>query len=158
MVQNVSNQNNYGSISKIGATETGRVVYQLNDSNGKFVGKLSVSPKDTDTFERSYKTIMEEAPKLQKFAENTTEADLKKKKKRASWIIGIATGIGALIPVYLTRNLKAGWRQILPTLGGASVGLGVGILGVKKSLTPPGANKLNEASKALSSIDIQPLT
>ena len=159
MVQNVTNQNNgYGSINRIGTTENGRGVYQVSDADGKVKGRLSVAAKDCDTFEKSYKTILNAAPKLQKFAESTTPEEMQKKRKKSLWTIGILGAIGASVPIYLTRNLTGNWKvlkQSLAALGGAIVGLGSGIFAAKKSMTPPGAQELTEASKVISTLDIQ---
>ena len=78
MVKSVNTQgnNNYGTINKIGTTENGRSVYQISDGTGKIAGRLSVAAKDCDTFEKSYETILNAAPKLQKFAENTTPENI----------------------------------------------------------------------------------
>lgn len=159
MVQNVSvqNQNNYGSINRIGTTETGRVVYQVSDGAGRVAGRLSVAAKDSDTFEKSYQAMMEAAPKLQKFAETTTPEKMKKKQKKASWTVGILGALGAGVGIWLTRNAKnwATLKQISAALGGAIVGLGSGLFVVNKAMTPPGAKELSKASQTMSKLDIQ---
>ena len=72
-------QNSYGNIQRVGASENGRVLYRVIDSNGQEAGKLTVAGKDTDKFEQSYREIMEAAPKIQKFVtENSSEEDIKK--------------------------------------------------------------------------------
>lgn len=158
MVQNVSvqNQNNYGSINRIGTTETGRVVYQVSDGAGRVAGRLSVAAKDSDTFEKSYQTMMEAAPKLQKFAENTTPEKMQKKQKKVAWGVGILGAVGAGLGIWFTRNSGI-LKQSLVALGGAVVGLGTGVFMANKAMTPPGAKELNDASKTLSKLDIQPV-
>ena len=158
MVQNVNMQGNspFGTIDKIGTTENGRSVYQISDGSGKVAGRVSVAGKDCDTFEKSYETIINAAPKLQKFAENTTPEKMKKKQKTASWTIGILSAVGTGLAIFFTRNAKT-WKQCLAALGGLVGGFGVGVFSAKKMLTPPGANEINEATKAISQLDIQPL-
>ena len=153
-------QNAYGSINKVGTTADGRVIYQVNDPTGRVAGRLSVPVKDCDTFEYSYKKVIEVAPKLQEYANKMTPEKIKKKQKCASWTIGILGAIGAGIPIYLTRNL-AGKRVLLKqtgaALGGAIVGLGTGIFAARKMLTPPGAKEITEAQNMLQKIDIKPV-
>ena len=48
-------------------------------------------------------------------------------------------------------------KQSLAALGGAILGLGGGVFAAQKAMTPPGAKELNEASKTLSTLDIQPM-
>ncbi len=158
MVQNVTNQgqNLYGSINRVGTTQDGRGVYQVNDGTGKVAGRLSVAENDCDKFEKTYQKIMEAAPKIQAFAAEATPEKLEKKKKRASWTLGISTLVGAAIPIYLTRNAKV-WKQALAAIPGALVGLMGGSMIARKTLTPPGMAELNEASKTLESLDIKPM-
>ena len=58
--------------------KNGRVVYQVIDGNGQEAGKMSIPQKDCDVFEKSYKDIIETAPKLQKFAEKHSSEDSRK--------------------------------------------------------------------------------
>lgn len=159
MVQNINMQNTnaYGSIDKIGKTNNGRVVYQITDSNGNIAGKMSIPEKDCDTFEKSYNSIIESAPKLQAYAQTTTPEDMKKKQKRIGWTIGIGSGIGGFIGIYLSRNMKT-WKQILTTLAGTVAGFLTSSYVAGKTMTPPGARELSQATNALSKIDIQPVT
>ena len=57
MVQNISaqNPNGFGTINRIGMTENGRVIYQIIDGSGAQAIKMSVAPKDCDSFEKSYR-------------------------------------------------------------------------------------------------------
>ena len=136
-------------------------IYQVNYSSGRVAGRLSVASKDSDSFEKSYQTIIQNAPKLQKYAETTSADDLKKQKKKAYWIIGGLTALCSAVPIYLTRNLEGKRvlaKQCLATLAGAAVGLSAGVFAAKKISTPPGAVELNEASKVLASLDIERLS
>ena len=89
MVQNVSSQNTmqnqnsngFGGISRIGMTDNGRVIYQVVDGTGQKALKMSVAQKDSDTFERSYNTIMTTGPKLQQYMQNTPPEKIQKKTK-----------------------------------------------------------------------------
>ena len=158
MVQNYNS--GYGVINKVGTTADGRVVYQVNDPTGKVAGRLSVPLKDCDTFEHSYKQVIDAAPKLQTYMNKMTPEKMKKKQKTAKWTIGILGAIGAGVPAYLTRNLVGKGqvlKQVLASLGGAVVGLGSGIFVAKKMLTPPGAKEIAAAQKNLENIDIRPV-
>ena len=158
MVQNVSNQgqNAYGAINRVGTTQDGRAVYQVTDGAGKIAGRLSVAPTDCDKFEQSYQKIMEAAPKTQEFATNTTPEKMAKKKKRASWTLGLMTLVGAGVPIFLTRNSKL-WKQALSAVAGGFVGLIGGAMIARKTLTPPGAKEINEATKTLETLDVKPM-
>lgn len=161
MVQNVSNQNSggYGSINRIGATENGRVIYQITDDSGKVAGNLSVAQKDCDTFEKSYKDIMEATPKLQKYVQTTPPEKMEKMQRLSKWIIAGGLLIGGLIPAIKVKG--DGWtgviKQIFATLLGAGVGLGAGVTIATKTCTPPGSIQFTKASQNLSKIDIQPV-
>lgn len=158
MVQNISNQASaYGTINKIGMTENGRVVYQVIDGKGQEAGKMSIPQKDCDVFEKSYRDIMETAPKLQKFAEkHSTEESRKKLKKTSNWTIGLCTVLGAGIGIFKTTNM-ATWKQVLCTLGTSIAGFAAGI-GLSYAFTaPPGITKFNKATQNISKLDIQPV-
>lgn len=161
MVQNVSSQSvgNYGSINKIGSTENGRVVYQVTDGAGQVAGKLSVAQKDCDTFEKSYKDMMEAAPKLQEYAQKATPREIEKKQRLSKWIIGGATLICGLIPAIKVKgdDFWGAVKQIGATLLGTGVGLGLGVGIAGKTCTPPGSIQFSKASQKLSKLDIQPL-
>lgn len=150
----------YGTINKVGTTADGRVIYQVNDPTGRVAGRLSVPLKDCDTFEHSYKQVIDAAPKLQAYMNKMTPEKMKKKQKTVKWIVGILGGLGAGIPIYLTRNIVGKGhilKQTAAALGGAIVGLGTGIFAAKKILTPPGAKEIAVAQKNLENIDIRPV-
>ncbi len=161
MVQNVSNQssNNYGSINRIGTAENGRVIYQVTDGSGQVAGKLSVAQKDCDTFEKSYKDMMEAAPKLQKYVQNTPPQKMEKMQRLSKWIIAGGVLLGGLIPAIKVKG-NGFWgtmKQIGATLLGAGVGLGLGVTVATKTCTPPGSIQFTKASQNLSKVDIQPV-
>lgn len=153
MVQNV---NSYGAITKVGQTENGRVIYQVIDGNGQVAGKMSIAQKDCDVFEKSYKDIIETAPKLQKFAEkHSSEESRKKLKKTSNWITGLSAAVGAGIGIFKTTHLNKTWMQALFTIGGAIAGLAAG-MGISFAVTaPPGIMKFNKATRNISKLDIQ---
>lgn len=161
MVQNVSNQsaNNYGSINRIGTTENGRIVYQVTDGSGQVAGKLSVAQKDCDTFEKSYKDMMEAAPKLQKYVQTTPPEKMEKKQRLSKWIIAGSALICGLLPAIKVKGegVPGAIKQIFATLLGTGVGLGIGIGVATKTCTPPGSVQFTKASQNLSKIDIQPV-
>lgn len=158
MVQNINGQspNQFGTINRVGATSDGRLIYQVKDGDNQEVGKISIPGKDQDVFEKSYKDIMESAPKIQKYAQtHSSPEDIKKRKRASRWIVGICAAIGAGIPIYLTRKATT-VKQVLATavgiVGGLTGGFGLSIL----TTTPPGTLKFAKASKNLSKIDVRP--
>lgn len=161
MVQNISTPatNNYGAVSKIGTTENGRIIYQLTDPTGQVAGKISVAQKDCDTFEKSYKTIMETAPKLQEYAQNTPPEKMEKMQKRSKWIIAAPALILGFIAALKTKGngLKGALKQIGMTMLATGAGLGIGIGVATKTCTPPGSVEFTKATRNLSKIDMQPI-
>lgn len=161
MVQNINNQTNpYGAINKIGITDNGRAIYQVIDGEGKFAGKMSIPQKDCDIFEKSYKDIIDTAPKLQKFAEKHSSADaLKKLKKTANWIIGGGAIAGAGVGIFGCSKLKifSTWKQVLATLATTGIGLIASARLASAVTMPDGISKFNKATQNISKIDIQPV-
>ena len=156
MVNNVgaNAQNPYGAINKVGMTQDGRVVYQVVNPEGKVQGGLSVAAADCDTFERSYKDIMEAAPKLEKYMQTHTEDDMKKAQKKGRWITAIGGFTGGIIPVILTKNYRT-FVQIICTAAGVIAGLFAGAKVAQKVSVPPGAEQMTRASQEISKLDIQ---
>lgn len=151
-------QNSYGSIQRAGTTENGRVLYRVMDSEGKEAGGLSVASTDTDKFEKAYKDIMDAAPKIQKYVtENSSEADIKKRRTLSRAIVATGGVLGAIIPVALTRKATT-IRQILATVGGIVAGLSAGFATSLAATTPPGTYKFAKASRTFAKLDIQPIT
>ncbi len=150
-------QNSYGNIQRIGASENGRVLYRVIDSNGQEAGKLTVAGKDTDKFEQSYRDIMEAAPKIQKFVtENSSEEDIKKRRMTSRLITGGGALAGLVVPIALTRKAST-LKQILSTVAGLVVGLSAGFAASLAVTTPPGTYKFAKASRTISKLDIQPV-
>lgn len=159
MVQNITNQNaSFGSISRVGTTPDGRIIYQVNDSSGQETGKMTVAAQDADLFEKSYNDIMEAAPKIQKYAVEHSSPEAAERRKKTSRIITLLTTlVGVGIPIYLTRKSSSTFKQVFAALGGAIAGLAAGMGLTFATLTPPGMMKFSKASKNLSKIEIQPL-
>lgn len=161
MVQNVNssgNQNQYGSINRVGTSSDGRGIYQVLNGDGKVAGGLSVAAKDCDTFERSYNKMIEAAPKMEKYMQTHSEEDIKKLQKKGKWMVGGGALIGGLIPLFFSHKVteKLGW-QILMTVGGTILGLFAGAKIGAKVMTPPGAKDMTEATQTISKLDIQPI-
>lgn len=151
-------QNSYGNIQKIGSTEHGRAIYRVIDSDGKEAGRLSVAGTDTDKFESAYRDIMDAAPKIQKYVtENSSEADIKKRRNLSRAIVGAGGLIGAAVPIALTRKAST-LIQILATVAGVVVGLSAGFATSLSVTTPPGTYKFAKASRTFAKLDIQPIS
>ena len=156
MVQGL-NANNYGSISKIGRTDNGRVIYQVSDPEGNVAGKISVSEQSCDVFEKSYNDMMDAAPKMQKYAEEYSDPRKQEKMKNINkWskIIGASVGlVGASI---LTRKMsKFVWKSLI-CIPSAVAGFVLGALAGAKITTPKEAVKFSNAMQAISKLDVKP--
>jgi hypothetical protein len=161
MVQNVSGQapNSYGSINRIGMTDNGRVVYQILDGNNNQAVKMSVAQKDCDSFEKAYRDIVESAPKLQRYAQNTPPEKMQKKQKMAKWIVGGCGLLGGIWPLLKAKGngFWGGMKQLGLTLLGTGAGLVAGMFIASKMVTPPGAMQFSKATQTLSKLDVQPV-
>lgn len=161
MVQNVSGQapNSYGSINRIGMTDNGRVVYQILDGNNNQAIKMSVAQKDCDTFEKAYRDIVESAPKLQQYAQNTPPQKMQKKQKMAKWVVGGCGLLGGIYPAIKCKinSVGTGIKALGLTLLCTGAGLVAGMFIASKMVTPPGAMQFSKASQTLSKLDIQPV-
>lgn len=159
MVQNLSGQGGYGSVNRVGMTDNGRVVYQVVDQTGQPAAKLSVAQKDCDRFEKSYRDIMQSAPKLQHYAQTTPPEKMEKRSKLAKWIVGgcgLLGGIGPLLKCKV-NSIWGGVKGLGLTLLGTGVGLVGGMFIASKMLTPPGAAQFSKATQTISKLDIQPM-
>ena len=151
-------QNSYGNIQKIGSTEHGRAIYRVIDSDGKEAGRLSVAGTDTDKFESAYRDIMDAAPKIQKYVtENSSEADIKRRRNLSRAIVGAGGLIGVAVPIALTRKAST-LQQILATVAGVVAGLSAGFVTSLSVTTPPGTYKFAKASRTFAKLDIQPIS
>lgn len=154
----VQAMNTVGSVNRVGMSENGRAIYQMQDGNGNVAGKISIPQEQCDVFEKSYKDLIETAPKMQKYAEKYSSEDaVKKLKKTASWTVGISTALGAGIGIFATRKIDKFWKQSLITLGTSFAGLVGGMALSKAMVTPSGASKFTKAAQNISQLDIQPV-
>lgn len=161
MTQNISNQphSGYGSINRIGTTNNGRVVYQVINNKGEVAGKMSVAQKDCDTFEKSYRDLMEATPKIEQYARTTTPEKMQKKQQQMKWIIGGCGLLGGIVPLILYKP-QGEWKsvkQVGLTLLGTGAGLVLGFSAAAKTMTPPGSVKFVKATNNISKLDIQPV-
>ena len=151
-------QNSYGNIQRMGSTENGRAIYRVIDSDGNEAGRLSVAGTDTDKFESAYRDIMDAAPKIQKYVtENSSEADIKKRRNISRAIVGAGGFIGAALPIALTRKASTP-KQILATVTCVVAGLSAGFATSLAVTTPPGTYKFAKASRTFAKLDIQPIS
>lgn len=166
MTQNISAQNQanqFGTITKLGTAQNGRVIYQISNAEGTASNKLSVAQVHSDTFEKSYQSIIENASKMQEFQENLTPREAEKLKNRGKNIKWALPIIAFLVPAILVnpKSIKKDWIKNLiqssvtaiSTIAGFIAGQ---IVGTKIS-SPPGATELAKATQTLSKLDIQPV-
>ena len=164
MVRNLSSQNqanSMGSFQKVGTLPNGRQVYQLLEPDGNVAGKITVAPQQADTFERSFKTVIDNAPKIQEYQDKLTPRAIEKKKNTAKYIKWGATLTGFLVPALFVKpkcNKKwvATLIQVLATFGGTIAGFIGGQLGATKVVMPPGGMEVAKATQTISKLDIQP--
>ena len=162
MVQGTSmtiSNNLGGTVNRVGTTDDGRGIYQMTEVTGEPLGRFSVAQKDCDTFERSFRQIIENAPKVKNYLENTTPEELEKKQKKAKWIVGLSSFAGGIIPALTLRGngvLKT-LLQIGTTALGCLAGFVAGSFVANKVTIPPGMAELNEAHQNLRKLDVQPM-
>lgn len=158
MVQSTGlSQNQFGTVTRIGMTQEGRAVYQVVSADGQSGINVSIPGQDCDRFERAYNDLTVAAPKLQAYMEShSSPEEAKKIKKRTAWTIGGTTGVAFLATAIATKKWKPVWKWITSIAGGIA-GLFGGAFIAAKMNTPPGAKEFENASKVLSSIDVQPL-
>ena len=161
MVNNLSvnlKPSSYGNILRAGNLPNGRVLYNVIDSEGNKAGKLTVPLEQVDTFEESYKQILDSAPKIQAFVKaNSSEEAISRRRNFGRGIV-VACGIaGASIPVILLRKSTSVTKKILGVVAGIVSGLSVGFIASLGATTPPGSMDFARASRTLAKLDIQPV-
>lgn len=162
MVQNVSAQQGYGSINRMGMTQDGRVLYQVIAADGKEAGKMTVPQHQADSFEKSYRTMIKNAPKMQEFAMTATPEKVEKMQKKAKWITAGGALLGGLTPMVLLRSTGKGkwWGHWATQTVATLIGLVGGLIGgskiAAKVATPPGSMDFMKATQTISQLDIQP--
>ena len=159
MVNSVSsgdlNPNAYGSIKKAGVQNNGRVLYSVFDSNGNENKKLSVPLNQADTFEKSYNTILDKAPKIKEYVKvHSSKEDIRKRKYLSAFVLANGGFWGCMLPLWFTRN-KSSLTQILSTGTGIFIGLTAGLAYSLNIMTPPGTYEFQKATKELKKLDIQ---
>lgn len=148
----------YGNILRSGSLPNGRVLYSVIDSEGKKAGKLSVPKEEVDTFETSYKQILDTAPKIQAFVKaNSSEEAISRRKNIGRGIVVSSGVIGSGIPLYLLRKSTSVTKKILGLVAGIVTGLSVGFIASLGITAPPGSIEFARASRNLSTLDIQPV-
>ena len=163
MIQNLSFQadnQGMGTLNRVGSTPSGRVIYRIVNQTGEDAGFMSVAEKDCDTFERSYNVIMENAPKVQQYAEaHSSPEEIESRRKKSRWLIGIPALVGGLIPAIAIKG--GGWKKTLlqvgATLGGTIAGMIAGFGLVNLTQVPKEMREFSKATKNLSKLDIQPV-
>lgn len=158
MVQNVTSKglSNFGTIERIGQTDSGRGVYKVTSPDNNSVGKISVAASDIALFEKSYNDMLEAAPKMQEYIQNVTPEKMEKLQRRSK-LITWGTSLGLALPVCLLKT-KGFLKTTLHFLGivvTAFMGAVLGSRIAQKTLSPPGAIELNKASQTMSQLDIQ---
>ena len=151
-------QNPYGSIKRAAELPNGRVLYNVVDSEGHNAGKLTVPKEQVDTFEASYKEILETAPKIQAYVNaNSSDEAIKKRRNMARGIVGISGLLGAAIPLAILHKSTSVTKKILGTVAGIVAGLSAGFIASLGVTTPPGSLDFARATRNLSTLDIQPV-
>ena len=152
------NQYAYGSVERSGTLPNGRIVYDVTDSEGNKAGKFSIPKEQTDTFEASYKTIMETAPKIKKYVdENSSDEDLRRRRSLGRNIVATCGAIGAAVPILLLWKAGSMAKKILGTVAGVVIGLAAGFGISLSATTPPGSKQFARASRTISNLDIEPV-
>lgn len=146
----------YGNILCAGNLPNGRVLYNVIDSDGNLASKLSLPEEQVDTFESSYKQILDSAPKIQAYVNaNSSEESIKKRRNMARWIVGASGIIGASIPLLILRKSTSVTKKILGVVAGIVAGLSAGFIASLGVTTPPGSLEFAKAKRDLSKLDIQ---
>ncbi len=150
--------NSYGNILRAGNLPNGRVLYNVIDSEGNKAGKLSVPFEQVDTFEESYKQILDSAPKIQAFVKaNSSEEAITKRRNLGRGIVATSGIAGAVLPIVLLRKSTSITKKILGVVAGIVAGLSAGFAASLGVTSPPGSIQFALASRNLSRLDIQPV-
>ena len=151
-------QNSYGNILRAGNLPNGRVLYNVIDSEGNKAGKLSVPMEQVDTFEESYKQILDSAPKIQAFVKaNSSEEAVTKRRNLGRGIVTASGVVGAVLTLVFLRKSTSITKKILGVVAGIVSGLSVGFVASLGVTSPPGSMQFALASRNLSRLDITPV-
>lgn len=148
----------YGNVLRTGRLPNGRVMYSVIDSEGNHAGKLSVPLEQVDTFETSYKEILDTAPKIQAYVKaNSSQESIAKRKNMARGIVAASGVAGFAIPMVILRKSSSITKKILGAVAGIVTGLSAGFIASLSVTTPPGSFTFARATRTLSTLDIQPV-
>lgn len=148
----------YGNVLRAGYLPNGRAMYDVIDSNGNKAGKLSIPTEEVDTFEASYKQILDTAPKIQAYVKaNSSKEALEKRRSMARAIVASSGIIGLAIPMIILRKSVSVTKKILGAVAGIVTGLSAGFIASLSVTTPPGSLEFARATRTLSTLDIQPI-
>lgn len=150
--------NSYGNVLRAGYLPNGRAIYEVIDSDGNKAGKLSLPKEQVDTFEASYKKILDTAPKIQAFVNANSSLESMNKRRRLAQGIVVSSGIvGLAIPMIILRKSISVTKKILGAVAGIVAGLSAGFVASLAVTTPPGSLEFAKATRTLSTLDIQPI-
>ena len=150
--------NSYGNILRAGTLPDGRVMYNVISSEGKPAGRLSLPAEEVDTFETSYKQILESAPKIQDYVKaNSSPESISKRRNMARGIVASSGIVGVGIPLLILRKSTSITKKILGVVAGIVAGLSAGFVTSLGVTTPPGSLEFAKATRDLSKLDIQPV-
>ena len=149
-----------GTINRVGATQDGRIIYQMTSPDGESQGHLSVAAKDCDKFEKSYNTIVETASAVQKFSEkySTKESMKQLRKKTRLWALSTATvaGVGVNFFTGKFKGKYIGLKQFLAVCSATIAGYILGNLIGVKATVPSDVTKFSKATQDITKMDIKP--
>ena len=150
--------NSYGNILRAGSLPNGRAVYSVIDSEGNHAGKLSLPQEQIDTFEASYKQILDSAPKIQAYVNaNSSQESINKRRNMARGIVAASGVVGVSVPLLILRKSTSITKKILGAVAGIVAGLSAGFVASLGVTTPPGSLEFARATRTLSTLDIQPV-
>ena len=148
----------YGNVIRAGYLPNGRAMYDVIDSDGNKAGKLSLPADEVDTFEASYKQILDTAPKIRAYVNaNSSQASIDKRRKIARNIVVSSGVVGLTVPLIILRKSTSVTKKILGAVAGIVAGLSAGFVASLGVTTPPGSLEFARATRTLSTLDIQPI-
>ena len=150
--------NSYGNVMRAGNLPNGRVMYNVIDSEGNQAGRLSIPLEQVDTFETSYKQILESAPKIQAYVKaNSSQESINKRRNIAQGIIVASGVIGAGLPLFILRKSTSVIKKVLGMVIGVVTGLSIGFVSSLGVTALPGSFEFAKAKRTLSTLDIKPV-
>lgn len=159
MVQSLNQKNT--TLSRIGQSQDGRVIFQLSDKEGNPAAAISVAATQADIFEKSYSTIERTSPKMEEYMKKMSDPILSKSENKKTKMITLASALtGFLIPAIAIKKDFAGkFSTLLKGListAGLALGLFAGIK-INTSRIPKEVKEFTAATRAMSNLDVQPL-